>query len=277
MASIQQRQPEQRPQSPALRLVQDISTSLVREEPPCRAASPQTKALGTRIAGSHRFVPAGSALYFEGDQGGDLYVVLDGWMIQYQILSDGCRQILEFALPGAILGCVSPSKPTLNHSVESLTGATVAVIPRARVLELCRSDPEFSLHLISAGAASLNLAFESITDIGRRTAREAVAHVLLRLYTRVRAQCPRSTEASVMLPLTQTHIGDACGLTSVHVCRTLSKLRKDGIVSLRDGTLHVLDLDALRRDSMANWANAPGIDRHHPVDQARARPIRLAS
>ena len=47
------------------------------------------------------------------------------------------------------------------------------------------------------------------------------------------------------LPLTQEHIGDALGLTSVHVNRTLRSLREDGIVALNRGTLHVIDPDRL--------------------------------
>jgi CRP-like cAMP-binding protein len=92
--------------------------------------------LHTRRATGHRFVPAGAELYCEGGEGGeggDLYVVIEGWMMQYQILSDGRRQILDFALPGTILGLVSASDPMLTHTAESLTGATVAVIPRQRL------------------------------------------------------------------------------------------------------------------------------------------------
>lgn len=263
--------------SPSLRLVDDIYASLEREEPPCRAASQPGAALHTRLANGHRFVPAGAELYSEGDEGGNLYVVIEGWMMQYQILSDGRRQILDFALPGTVLGFVSPSDPTLTHSSESLTGATVTVIPRHRLRDLCRSDPDFSDHLISGAAESLNLAFESITDIGRRSAREAVAHLLLRLHARIRAQCPRGTETSVMIPLTQEHIGDALGLTAVHVCRTLGKLRQDGILSLSNGMLVVLDLDGLREISGAHRASELGDVGIRLVGRARERRVRLAS
>ena len=276
MPSIPQQQPTPRT-SPSLRLVDGISASLAREEPPCRAAAQPGAALHTRLANGRRFVPAGAELYCEGDAGGDLYVVIEGWMIQYQILSDGRRQILDFALPGTFLGFVSPADPTLTHGAESLTGATVAVIPSERLGDLCRSDPEFSMHLMSVAAESLNLAYESITDVGRRSAREAVAHLLLRLHARIRAQCPRGTETSVMIPLTQEHLGDALGLTAVHVCRTLRKLRQDGILSLNNGMLVVLDLDGLREVSGAHRTAELGAAGIRPVGRARERRVRLAS
>ncbi len=270
-------QPTQRQTSPSLRLVDGISASLAREEPPCRAAARPGAALHARLANGHRFVPAGAELYGEGDEGGDLYIVVEGWMMQSQILSDGRRQILDFALPGTILGFVSPSDPTLTHTAESLTGTTVAVIPSDRLWDLCRTNPDFSVHLISVAAESLNLAFESITDIGRRSARDAVAHLLLRLYARIRAQCPRESDASVMIPLTQEHIGDALGLTAVHVCRTLGKLRQDGILSLSNGMLVVLDLDGLREISGAHRTSELGDVGIRLVGRARERRVRLAS
>lgn len=276
MSASPQSQPHRQP-SPSLRLVDGISASLAREQPPCRAASQPGAALHASLANGRRFVPAGSELYCEGDEGGDLYIVIEGWMMQSQILSDGRRQILDFALPGTILGFVAPSEPALTHTAESLTGATVAVVPRDRLRDLCRSDPEFSIHLMSVAAEQLNLAYESITDIGRRTAREAVAHLLLRLYARIRAQCPRGTETSVMIPLTQEHIGDALGLTAVHVCRTLRKLRDDGILSLSNGMLAVLDLDRLRVVSGAHRASELGGGKIRPVGAARVRHAGLAS
>jgi CRP/FNR family transcriptional regulator len=270
-------QHKQQPLSPPLRLVDGISGPLAHEEPPCRAATPPGSAPHAGLASRHRFVPAGAELYCEGDEGGDLYLVVEGWVIQYQILSDGRRQILDFALPGSVLGFVSPSDPVLTHSAESLTGATVAVIPRDRLRELCRSQPDFAVHLISVTAETLNLAFENITDMGRRNARESVAHLLLRLYSRIRAQCPRGTESSVMIPLTQEDIGDALGLTAVHVCRTLRSLRQDGILSLGNGKLDVLDLDGLREVAGAHRASELGDSVPELAGSTRERPVRLVS
>ena len=276
MSATPQSQPHRQP-SPSLRLVDGISASLAREQPPCRAASQPGAALHARLANGRRFVPAGAELYREGDEGGDLYIVVEGWMMQSQILSDGRRQILDFALPGTILGFVSPSDSARTHTAESLTGATVAVVPRDRLRDLCRSDPEFSIHLMSVAAEQLDLAYESLTDIGRRTAREAVAHLLLRLYARIRRQCPRGTETSVMIPLTQEHIGDALGLTAVHVCRTLRKLRHDGVLSLSNGMLEVLDLDRLRAVSGAHRASELGGAEIRSVGGARQPGVRLVS
>ena len=163
--------------------------------------------------------------------------------------TDGRRQILEFGMPGSILGFVPTIDSTLTHNAESLISSTIAVIPRKRLSYLCVSDPDLSLHLLSMSAESLNQAFEKITDMGRRTAREALAHLFFRLYTRIQARYVHGDQTSVMVPITQEHIGDACGLTTAHVCRTLRELREDEILYFRYGVLDVLDIDRLREVS----------------------------
>ena len=104
-----------------------------------------------------------------------------------------------------------------------------------------------------------------------------MAHLLLRLYSRIRAQYPRGTESSVMIPLTQEHIGDALGLTAVHVCRTLRGLRQDGILSLGNGKLDVLDLDVLREVAGAHRASELGDSVPELAGSTRERPVRLVS
>jgi CRP-like cAMP-binding protein len=47
-------------------------------------------------------------------------------------------------------------------------------------------------------------------------------------------------------PLTQAEFGDALGLSTVHVNRTLQDLRGDGLITLRNGSVTVLDWDRLR-------------------------------
>jgi CRP-like cAMP-binding protein len=48
------------------------------------------------------------------------------------------------------------------------------------------------------------------------------------------------------LPLSQQEFGDALGITSVHVSRTIAELRLLQIFSWRSGIAHILDWDGLR-------------------------------
>jgi CRP-like cAMP-binding protein len=201
-------------------------------------------AIAERFATGYRVVSAGKEIYAEGEPSNDLYIVTEGWVFQYQILEDGRRQILDFALPGTLLGFQPQPGEEMGHTAEALTCSRVAVIPRQRLGGLFAREPEFALRFVSAAADALNLAYENITDVGRRTAREAVAHLLLRLFSRIRTDNGGAAD-TIAFPLTQEHIADALGLTAVHVCRTLRALRTDGVVKLSNATLAILDIDRL--------------------------------
>jgi CRP-like cAMP-binding protein len=89
------------------------------------------------------------------------------------------------------------------------------------------------------------LAYDKMTSIGRHSARERVAHLILELFIRYRMQWPGHQIEEMYLPVTQEHIGDATGLTGVHVNRVLSDLRKQGIVEFHYKRLRILDPDKL--------------------------------
>jgi CRP/FNR family transcriptional regulator, anaerobic regulatory protein len=201
------------------------------------------------LATDRRFIPAGAELFAEGETSDNLYIVLEGWLFQNRILEDGRRQILDFALPGAVLGYRARPESPFAFSAEAITNAEIAVIPLSRVVKLLCSGCDSAVTLLDAANEALLGAFDTLTDIGRRTAREAIAHFLLRMDRRIRRNACPDADGALPFPLNQEHIGDALGLTSVHVCRTLSKLRCDGFVETGRGHLRIIDIDGLSEDA----------------------------
>ena len=88
-------------------------------------------------------------------------------------------------------------------------------------------------------------AWNHVGALGQQTAKERIASLLLELHRRVTADQPPDGTA-VHLPLNQVHIADATGLTSVHVCRTLKRMRAAGILTYAKGTLRIEDGERLR-------------------------------
>jgi len=81
--------------------------------------------------------------------------------------------------------------------------------------------------------------------LGRREAYGRLAHLLCELYVRLKAVGLTNGDGYVF-PLTQAEFGDALGLSTVHVNRTLQELRGEGLITLRNGSVTVLDWDRLR-------------------------------
>ena len=86
---------------------------------------------------------------------------------------------------------------------------------------------------------------EWVVNVGRRNARERIAHLLCELAARLRAANPGGDGVNYDFPLTQEQIADCTGLTAVHTNRTLQGLRRDGVISLSSSRLTILDWDRL--------------------------------
>ncbi len=106
-----------------------------------------------------------------------------------------------------------------------------------------------ALRMACIAARDQVFAYQHLTSVGRRTARERVANLLLELFVRVRQSAPEASGDAIRLLLTQEHLGDALGLTSVHVNRTLRALREDGVLAIKRGALSILDPDRLAEEA----------------------------
>lgn len=188
-----------------------------------------------------RTLKTGESLFLQGDEVRSICVLRDGWAFRYQCLEDGRRQIVDFVLPGDVLG-VGPS-PQMLYGVEALSSSTWITISRESFLDNLRHQPALSMRLIDMLSAGQVRAFEQMTSVGRRTACERVAHLLLDLARRVqRSECEG---IEITMPLMLSHIGDALGLATETVCRCLGELKRAGILVFSAGRLEILNLAGL--------------------------------
>ncbi len=191
-----------------------------------------------KFKSGNRILKAGTDLFREGEYSYELYNLLDGWVYSYHLLEDGRRQILEFILPGAFVGFESNLRAPLTYSAQCLTEVAVCVFPREKIPDLFREHPELAIRMTRMCAKERMLIAGHLTSVGRRTARERVACLLTELYNRL-VVLSRGTKNEVTLPLTQEHIGDALGLSAVHVSRTLRDFRAAGWVTIRRGEIRL--------------------------------------
>jgi len=196
-------------------------------------------------ASGERKAKAGSDLYSVGERCDAIFVVVSGWVAIYDLLQDGRRQILQFVLPGALLRFNPDSGAVAMFGAEALTDVTVCTLSHPSLVALLKDHPEVGMRFAELVARDRNLSFDHLTSLGRRSARERVARLLLELFIRFRAQWPGRGTEEMQLPLTQEHIADATGLTSIHVNRVLGELRDERIVSFHYRKLVILDPDRL--------------------------------
>jgi CRP-like cAMP-binding protein len=183
-------------------------------------------------------------LIIEGEEFTHGYVFEDGWACLYRVLNDGRRQILNFVVPGDFVGASAGAVSIADHSVSTLTPCNVHAFQTTKLADVARRMPALQQAFEWSVRRDLAIVQERIVDIGRRTARERMAHLLLELMHRLRV-VGLCDEQAFDLPLTQEMLGDALGLSIVHVNRTLRRLNRDGLICYRPGRIDIVDCERL--------------------------------
>ena len=172
--------------------------------------------------GVPRAVRHNAALYREGDASDCVYGVVSGAIRTSRLLRDGRRQIVEFYLPGDLIGLDWQSEH--GFTAEAITDATVISYPRGQLEALSEQTPAVCNLLLRLLARSLFTTQEHLVMLGRQTARERIAWLLLSIMRRTHSKC------RVQLPMRRMDIADYLGLTIETVSRELSELKRRGYI-----------------------------------------------
>ena len=191
-------------------------------------------------------VQAGTSILLQGTNSAHLYTVLSGWAFRYKMLPDGRRQILNYALPSDFLGLQGSVNDEMQHSVEALTDMILCVFPREKLWQLYRDYPTLAFDLTWLAAREEQILDEHLLSVGRRTALERVAYLLLVVFQRAE-EVGLTKGNSLQLPFTQQHVADTLGMSLVHTNKTLRRLSATKTVRWKDRRFEILDRDELAR------------------------------
>lgn len=199
-----------------------------------------------RVLRAHgRGFRAGTTLKIEGDDNGAVYVVLSGWLAISKSLANGARQIVDIVVPGGMIDPSSAQSDICTVQIETLSYARVAIVPRGEWARLGEADASVRQFHATTTAAALSRMSERILRLGKASAEARIAYALIELCLRLSAIGGGSGN-TYHLPLTQQRLGEYTGLSSVHVCRTIRRLTRSGLIDMSDHMDIVIhDIDAL--------------------------------
>ncbi len=189
-----------------------------------------------------RPVAAKEHLFCEGDQATHVYRVEAGHICIYRTMTDGRRQVIDFAYPGDVIGLGALGEHAAN--AQATVKTQVRCLPIATLNELAQSDPRVGMKLYEALSRELLAARELLFTVSQRTASERLASFLLGLSRRNARRGENADE--IVLPMTRSDIADFLGLTIETVSRTFTKFRHDGLIDLEQCILVTIrDMEAL--------------------------------
>jgi CRP-like cAMP-binding protein len=176
-----------------------------------------------------RTVESGSYIVREGEPPTRCGVLVSGFAYRQKITAAGIRQIIAIHMAGEAVDFQNLFLNVADHNVQMLTRGDVAFVPRKELQALARSRPVVGEAIFVKTLVEASIFREWVVNVGRRPARERIAHILCELGIRMEAM-GLVKEYAYELPMTQEELGDAVGLTPVHVNRTLKALAAEGLI-----------------------------------------------
>jgi CRP-like cAMP-binding protein len=176
----------------------------------------------------------------DGQRCGECCLIADGFCVRSKTLSDGRRQILSIHIPGEIPDLMSLFLHVMDHDLVSLTASTLGFISHETLQRLHRRRPNVAEIFWRDTLIDAAMFREWIVNVGQRPGPSRLAHVMAELRERLKV-IGRADGETFDMPLTQEQLGEALGITAVHVNRVVKQLREDGIVALHRGRATVLN------------------------------------
>jgi CRP-like cAMP-binding protein len=195
---------------------------------------------------STRSYEPGQYLLREGDRPKICAFLHTGFVYRHKIVGDGGRQIVSVHVPHDFIDVQNILLDQADHNIQALTEATVFAIPVEDMIALALGHPSIGKALWKESLIEASLMREWVANVGRRDARARTAHMLCEVAIRREAAGLGSRE-NFDLPMTQEQLGDALGLTAVHVNRTLKTLENDGLITRNKRSVTVSNWRGLQR------------------------------
>lgn len=194
----------------------------------------------------------GSVVLRENESARDLFIVQKGWLYSSVLLQNGMRQIMRLHFPGDVIGASNIAYPQASESTVSVTDSVLCPFDKDQLAALFRDHPRLSALIFTITVAERVSLADRLASIGRTSARARVASILCEIATRLQ-MVEGGSLGAFQVPLTQEEIGDATGLTAVHVNRMMRGLVDDGLIERRGNTVRILDEARLAREG--NFTN----------------------
>ncbi len=213
-------------------------------------------------------IPPRQSILRDSEDVSSVRVLLDGVACRVRPMPGGRRAITGFVLPGDFLDLNAVLSGKRLTGIHSLSPCLMAEIPRQVFSELC-GRTSFLRALLWLAASEEAVLREWLANMGQERAERRVAHLLCELRLRLEA-VGICRNGELNMPITQEELGEALGISTVHVNRVLQKLRSEGLIRFRGRSLVIPDAAKLE-----TFAEFEGSYLTLPVAEAASRIFRM--
>lgn len=189
-------------------------------------------------------IRAGGYIVREGESASVCSILIDGFAYRQKTLGKETRQIIGLNFPGEALDIANVFLSPTDHDVRALTDCSIASVSHAQMIEMIDKNPSIASAILKSILIDASVSREWLVNLGRRTGKDRISHFLCEFALRL--DCDGVSSQYHSLPqITQAEIGDATGLTAVHVNRMLRSLENDKLIERHGRMYRIPDLNSL--------------------------------
>jgi CRP/FNR family transcriptional regulator len=205
---------------------------------------PALETLLARSGGNRRRVRRGEYLFHCCAPFHALYAVRVGSFKTVLLTEDGREQVTGLHLAGEVLGLDSIGSQLCTGDAIALEDSEVIELPFDELDALACRDSALQRELFLLLAAEIQRERSLMLLLGSMRAEERLATFLLNLSRRLAARGWSATQ--FILRMTREEIGSLLGLKLETVSRLLSRFQSEGLISVRNRDIAILEMDALK-------------------------------
>jgi CRP-like cAMP-binding protein len=196
------------------------------------------------IKGEIRDLKRGEDILKDGDRPPHSVVVISGLLQRYTLGPEGQRQIHSFYLPTDTPCLEAIHIGVMDNNLGALAPSRVGIVPIPELLRVMELHPNLNALMWRETLVQASILRAWLMRNSQTQGHERMAHLFCE--TAIRAKAAGLAQGNTFdLPITQQDLGDALGMSLVHVNRTLMLLRATGAVEFRGGKLTVMDWEQL--------------------------------
>lgn len=184
----------------------------------------------------------GNIIIQEGDLIHDFIYLKSGLVKLYRSSNNGKEQIICFALPMDFVSLLSIfSEEKYNYSVAALEDSVTCNIKLDEIKSIASRNGKFALNLIEKVNRATDKIILDFLEVKQKRLFGRIAYILLYFSKKV------YYSNSFDLPVSRKEIAEYIGMTVENVIRSLSDLRKDGIIKIFGPNIEIVDEERLNR------------------------------
>lgn len=204
----------------------------------------QEKSLLLRLEENEETYQSGQLIREKNQDADHLYVVKKGWSFISNTIDKNMRSIFDIRISGDFIGISELSFSSALYDIRATTDVTVCPFPKSALNEIFVESPKLCRMFFAILSREQALLYARVFSLGRRTALEKVAHLILEMSFRTtRAYGEQNDEFS--FPIKQEEIADLLGLSTVHVNRCMNELKRHNYIEYNRSGIKILNRNKL--------------------------------